>query len=203
MMDMKTEDTKAEETRALILQAAMTRILHYGYGKTTMAEIARDCDMSAGNIYRFFASKLDIAEALAWKKHGLLMTELERIAGDTSRSAPERMRALLWRQMQYWFDLVAKDDKVLEIAEVLERERPDFVRQESRLQRRHFVRILEDGMVSGEFAPIDDTEMMADTIQTATMKFCYPTLLAKVPRERLEDEMRRVSDLLIRGLVNR
>jgi len=197
---MKTEEKKADETRALILQAAMTRILHYGYGKTTMAEIARDCDMSAGNIYRFFASKLDIAEALAWKKHGLLMTELSRIASDTGKPAPERLRALLWRHMQYWFDLVAKDDKVLEIAEVLERERPGFVRDEARLQRKHFVRILEDGVKSGEFAPIDDTELMADTIQTATMKFCYPTLLSKVPRERLEDEMRRVSDLILRGL---
>jgi hypothetical protein len=41
---------------------------------------------------------------------------------------------------------------------------------------------------------------MADTIQTATMKFCYPTVIAKVPRERLEDEMRHVTDLIIRGL---
>mgnify|MGYP000729930598 CR=1 FL=1 len=29
-------------TRDRILQAAMTRIKHYGYGKTTMAEIAAD-----------------------------------------------------------------------------------------------------------------------------------------------------------------
>ena len=52
------------DTREQILHAAMDRIKHYGYGKTTMAEIARDCDMSAGNIYRFFASKIDIAEAI-------------------------------------------------------------------------------------------------------------------------------------------
>ena len=55
------------ETRQQILDAAMQRIMHYGYAKTTMAEIARDCDMSAGNIYRFFASKIDIAEAMARK----------------------------------------------------------------------------------------------------------------------------------------
>ncbi len=51
-------------TRDRILQAAMTRIKHYGYGKTTMAEIAADCDMSPGNIYRFFEAKIDIAEAI-------------------------------------------------------------------------------------------------------------------------------------------
>jgi len=199
-MDTKSEDTKAGDTRALILEAAMTRILHYGYGKTTMAEIARDCDMSAGNIYRFFASKLEIAEALAWKKHAILEAELARIAGDQTQAAPERLRALLWRQMEYWFDLVSKDDKVLEIAEVLERERPDFVREEAALQRKYFVHILADGAASGAFTGVGDPETMADTIQTATMKFCYPSVLAKVPRERLEDEMRRVTDLVIRGL---
>ena len=55
------------DTREQILHAAMERIMHYGYAKTTMAEIARDCGMSAGNIYRFFASKIDIAEAMARK----------------------------------------------------------------------------------------------------------------------------------------
>ena len=59
------------DTREQILQAAMDRIKHYGYAKTTMAEIARDCDMSAGNIYRFFASKIDIAEAMARKLNTL------------------------------------------------------------------------------------------------------------------------------------
>ncbi|MFZ4071189.1 MAG: TetR/AcrR family transcriptional regulator, partial [Caulobacterales bacterium] len=52
-------------TRERILHAAMMRIKHYGYGKTTMAEIASDCGMSPGNIYRFFEAKIDIAEAMA------------------------------------------------------------------------------------------------------------------------------------------
>ena len=59
--------SQTDDTRTMILHAAVERILHYGYSKTTMAEIARDCNMSAGNIYRFFASKLDIAEAMAHK----------------------------------------------------------------------------------------------------------------------------------------
>ena len=46
------------KTREQILDAAMNRIKHYGYGKTTMSEIAGDCGMSAGNIYRFFIKKM-------------------------------------------------------------------------------------------------------------------------------------------------
>ncbi|GAV21360.1 bacterial regulatory proteins, TetR family [Mariprofundus micogutta] len=36
-----------------IVAAARQRFSHYGYGKTTMAEIASDCQMSVGNLYRF------------------------------------------------------------------------------------------------------------------------------------------------------
>ncbi|HBQ47618.1 MAG TPA: TetR/AcrR family transcriptional regulator, partial [Hyphomonas atlantica] len=32
------------DTRQLILDAAMERIVHYGYSKTTMSEIAKDCN---------------------------------------------------------------------------------------------------------------------------------------------------------------
>ena len=43
-----------------ILAAAMRRFEQFGYSKTTMAEIAADCDMSAANIYRYFENKLEI-----------------------------------------------------------------------------------------------------------------------------------------------
>ena len=48
-------------TRAQIILAAKERFLHYGYPKTTMAEVAADCNMSPGNLYRYFKGKLDIA----------------------------------------------------------------------------------------------------------------------------------------------
>ena len=38
-----------DEIATQILDAASRRFLHYGYGKTTMSEIAKDCNMSTGN----------------------------------------------------------------------------------------------------------------------------------------------------------
>ena len=57
---MKTQ----EEISRQILSAAEERFKHYGFNKTTMAEIAKDCDMSAANIYRFYDSKEEILAAL-------------------------------------------------------------------------------------------------------------------------------------------
>ncbi|MGO6907884.1 helix-turn-helix domain-containing protein, partial [Rhizobium ruizarguesonis] len=52
----------AENTLEITRQENVTRILdaaerlfrHYGYSKTTVADIARDLGMSPANIYRFF-----------------------------------------------------------------------------------------------------------------------------------------------------
>ncbi len=44
-----------------ILDAAEVRFADYGYNKTTMAEIAADCSMSVGNLYRHFKNKEAIA----------------------------------------------------------------------------------------------------------------------------------------------
>ena len=64
----KTASEPAGDIQAQILDAATERFRHYGYRKTTMAEVAGDCSMSAGNLYRYFESKSDIGAAvsIAW-----------------------------------------------------------------------------------------------------------------------------------------
>jgi AcrR family transcriptional regulator len=55
------------DARLQILDAAHRRFSAYGFGKTTMAEIADDVGMSAANLYRYFENKLDLGAA-AWKR---------------------------------------------------------------------------------------------------------------------------------------
>ena len=51
MMVAIEQTDNLDETALRILEAASDRFLHYGYGKTTMSEIAKDCNMSTGNLY--------------------------------------------------------------------------------------------------------------------------------------------------------
>ena len=53
-------------THNIILDAAEARLLHFGYNKTTMAEIAEDAGMSAANLYRYFKNKQEIAVKMVW-----------------------------------------------------------------------------------------------------------------------------------------
>ncbi|HBA42012.1 MAG TPA: TetR/AcrR family transcriptional regulator, partial [Alphaproteobacteria bacterium] len=56
---------RTDTIRTKIIDAARRRIGRYGYCKTTMAELAADCGMSPGNLYRYFPGKLDIAAEIA------------------------------------------------------------------------------------------------------------------------------------------
>ncbi|MEL6473181.1 MAG: TetR/AcrR family transcriptional regulator [Pseudomonadota bacterium] len=193
--------TDKTDTRDRILDAAMTRIQHYGYAKTTMSEIAKDCGMSAGNIYRFFASKVDIAEAMARKFNAEIHQDQAKIARK-STPAPERLVEIIDYGMRTTFDKLDKDAKILEVAEVLSSERPLFANEELAMERLHLIRILEDGVSDGDFAPIEDPTFCAEMIQSATMKFRYPQLFSNLTLDKLEREFKGVMALVLAGLSN-
>src|SRR5262249_13326923 len=111
-------------TRDRILNAAIARIRHYGYGKTTMAEIAADCEMSPGNIYRFCESKLDIAEAMARKVTAEQNTIISAIAQRKDIPVDQRLRRIFLERARFNHAQLHNDKKTLEVADVLSRERP-------------------------------------------------------------------------------
>ena len=67
--------------REHILAAAEACFVRNGFHRTTMQDLAREAAMSAGNVYRYFASKEDLVLGLAEcerARGALLVAELER-----------------------------------------------------------------------------------------------------------------------------
>ena len=195
-MDEKTA------TRERILQAAINRIKHYGYGKTTMAEIAADCDMSPGNIYRFFEAKIDIAEAMARKHYAEEQAELSAIARKKDMPADQRLREIFFKRLRDSYCLLEENAKIMEIAEVLHRERPMFANEQLALERVFLAAVLEDGEKAGLFAP-GDHAFTAEMMQSATMKFGVPQLFSALTLPKLERELDGVLKLILNGLYAR
>ena len=195
-MDEKTA------TRDRILQAAINRIKHYGYGKTTMAEIAADCDMSPGNIYRFFEAKIDIAEAMARKHYAEEQADLSAIARKKDWPADKRLREIFFKRLRDSYCLLEESAKIMEIAEVLHRERPMFANEQLALERVFLVAVLEDGEKAGVFAP-GDHAFTAEMMQAATMKFGVPQLFSQLTLPKLERELEGVMHLMLNGLYTR
>ncbi len=189
-------------TRDRILEAAMARIKHYGYGKTTMAEIAADCGMSPGNIYRFFEAKIDIAEAMARKHYAAVQGELAALARKREWPADRRLRELFRKRLHDSYFLLEESAKIMEVAEVLHRERPLFANEQLALERVFLTALLEEGAQAGLFAEADHT-FIAEMLQAATMKFSVPQLFSHLTLPKLERELDGVLDLVLNGLYAR
>lgn len=194
-------DEKAA-TRDRILQAAMTRIKHYGYGKTTMAEIAADCDMSPGNIYRFFEAKIDIAEAMARKHYADTLAELAAIGRRKDWPVDKRLREMFLKRMRDNFQMFEQSAKILEVAEVLANERPLFMNELMAQERVGITALIEEGVERGLFA-VDDPEFAAEMLQAATVKFSLPQMFSHLTLPKLEREFNGVMDILMNGLFAR
>jgi len=194
-------DDKAN-TRDRILQAAMARIKHYGYGKTTMAEIAADCDMSPGNIYRFFEAKIDIAEAMARRHYAEMNANLSAIARRKDWSVDKRLKEMLARRMRENYQMFEENAKILEVAEVLSKERPLFLNELIAMERVTITALIEEGVAAGLFAECD-AEYAAEMIQSATIKFGLPQLFSHLTLPKLEREFEGVMALLLNGLYAR
>lgn len=191
------------DSRESILKAAAERILHYGYGKTTMSEIAADCGMSAGNIYRFYPSKIDIAEAMTRKFSAEIHQTYSAIVRDGNRSADDKLREFFCYRLERNFRIFEKNPKLMELAEIMARERPDYLIEERSQERLFIEKILEEGMRKGIFQLPFDLTITADLVQCATMKFRIPQLWTTEQFEALKFELESLLSMLMTGLCAR
>jgi len=134
---MATDKTEQnEETRIRILTAASERFTQFGYNKTTMAEIAEDCDMSAANLYRFFKNKLDIGANLACSCLDTEVLETKDIVQQAQRPAAERLNDVVMQILTYTHGQWADNPRMNEMVNAICDARMDIV-DEARHRRGH------------------------------------------------------------------
>ncbi|MGK2871702.1 MAG: TetR/AcrR family transcriptional regulator [Alphaproteobacteria bacterium] len=187
------------DIRTKIIDAARKLVARYGYGKTTMADLAEACGMSPGNLYRYFPGKLDIAEQLAQQAFDEELTALREVVRKQDLSATEKLKVFFCTQLHVTHDKLNEDSKIFEIAEIIKRERPELSNENLKRLRALLTEILASGNASGEFN-IPDVVSAAEMIQCATMKYHYPQLFTKLPLNELERELRGVIGLILQGI---
>ena len=195
--------TEKADPRETILKAAGERILHYGYNKTTMSEIAADCGMSAGNIYRFYPSKIDIAEAMTRKFSAENHAAYANIIRDSAKSPSAKLSAFFNARLERTFRIFEMNPKLMELAAIMGRERPDYLAEERAQERILIEKILEEGRKSGDFALPDDLTITADLVQCAMLKFRIPHLWTMEQLDSLRVEMEGLLNLIFTGLSAR
>jgi len=191
-----------EQTRRQILRAAMDRFEHYGYQKTSMAEIAADCDMSPGNLYRYFKNKLDIAEEIMRLSHAHILEDLRQIVQNKDKSARERLKAFVISGLHMTHRIANRFATLREPAREVSRRKPLLIQDFLAQHRALMAELLSQGNAAGEFA-IKDVVHGAELLQAATVKYRYPQIVTDQPLEELEHEAAELIDLFVAGLACR
>lgn len=202
MESRSTQKLDEEAVRQQILDAALVRFTNYGFGKTTMAEIASDTSMSAANLYRYFKNKHDIASACAQRCMGEQADLLRDITRNNNLSASEKLELFIVEILRYTYDTSQNQPKISELVETIVTERPDVVHNKLKSMHSLIAEILVEGNSRGEF-DVEDVMAMAETVHAATKVFQVPIFMGLHEYSHFEQMAKDVSKLLLNGLNKR
>lgn len=191
-----------DESARAILQAATRRFLHYGYGKTTMSEIAGDCNMSTGNLYRYFPSKLDIAETFVRVLRGEQIEKLKAAVAEAGLSPTDRLRRFLQTKFRLAYERFHDRPKAYELATEVLMARPEVAVEWEDAEAAVIADILSEGERSGAFAP-GESGRAPRLIQDAVFRFTTPAVFHEGCCESLTEELDELIDFILDALARR
>jgi len=187
-----------DETAKQILDAASRRFLHYGYGKTTMSEIAQDCNMSTGNLYRYFPSKLDIAEMFVRVLRREQIARLRAVLETPHRTPAQKLRDFFQLKLKIAYDRFHDKPKAYELSRELISARPKVALEWESAEGRVLSEILLLGDAAGDFA-IKKASEKAKILQDATFRFTSPSIFHEGEFDIMARELNSVIDLVLDG----
>jgi AcrR family transcriptional regulator len=194
--------SSAEETRqenvVRILEAAERLFKHYGYAKTTVADIAKDLGMSPANIYRFFGSKAEIHKALANR----MLEATRTVAAENAKrpvSATERLRDHFLQQHRFTVEMMLHENKVHEMVIVAIEEQWSVIEDHIMQLRAIVAGLVEEGIATGEFRA-QDADLAAECLCDCTVPLCHPQIVAECLFESRRTSPTDLVDFALRAL---
>lgn len=193
----------AEDTRRRIEDTAEALFRSMGYQKTAVADIARELGMSPANIYRFYASKSAINEAIAARMLTGVEADLWIIARGPGTPS-ERLRLLLRTLHQRHMALFFSEKRLHDMVTAAMAEHWGVVERFIHSIQTAIRHVVMDGLASGEFGGVNP-ETAAQSIKQATLAFMHPALIeecmAKIKSDgELAQDLEVMVDLLLRAL---
>ncbi|MEB2845480.1 TetR family transcriptional regulator [Rhizobiales bacterium RZME27] len=168
-------DVRSENVER-ILDTAERLFRHYGYTKTNVADIAKELGMSPANIYRFFASKAEIHQALA-RRMLAASYDLAVISIQGAKTAADGLRAYALGQHRMTLETMLHENKVHEMVVIA-------IAQQWQVIEEHIERVrvlvadrIEQGIKAGEFRQ-QDADVASDCFMQATVALCHPQIIA-------------------------
>jgi len=196
---MGTKKESAEKRKTQILDAAMDVFSRLGFSKARMDDIVRESGLSKGAIYWYFKSKDSIIAAMLGrifsKEHRALQdiligegTVSDRLTRLVRKSAQHTMSLKFSVPLMFEFYALAAHHE--QVRSALQRYYDTY--------RNDLARLIQEGIDSGEFIPVDADKVALSIIATIEGLI----LLWTIDPERvfLEEDVLHAAGIIIAGL---
>jgi AcrR family transcriptional regulator len=170
-----------------------------GFQKTTVADIARELQMSSANVYRFFTARSAINEAVC----GRLFIDIESTAEKIAASpgpASSTLRNVFLAVEHLNTKRFESDDKLHELFEAAYNENWPIVRKHFDRMDKLFAQIIRQGMVAAEFRTCD-VGIASIVIRSICLKFCNSRSLSE-DAQHTEPTIDQVVDFCLAALAD-
>ena len=180
-----------DETREQIMVKADELFRQFGFGKTTVADIAAELGMSPANIYKFFSSKEAIIQA-SCDRNLVVLSEAVQRHMVASGAALDRIEKVLLTIYRHNADILRNERQVFKLMIWAYEQKWDCVAAFDKFVLQTFAKLVEAGMSAGEFES-------GDALAAAHLLFdCL--VLIRTPH-LYQWEGRELNENRIRGMV--
>jgi len=192
------EDGVAAAAREDQVRAAALRLFkEKGYHATSMRDIANAVGINKGSLYSYIRSKEDLLIPVFERAMGVLLEQMEQISADVSLVPTERLR----RAIHAHVTAVADNLDVLTVYLSEWRQLGAESLTTVRLQRERYASlfqdILQDGLKSGEFRPMDARIVMLGMIGMCNYLFRWYRPDGRLTPAEVADEL---IEMVMRGV---
>ncbi|MBE0712576.1 MAG: TetR/AcrR family transcriptional regulator [Candidatus Aminicenantes bacterium] len=194
---------RREDIRDLILDAVDVLLAKFGYKKMTMEDVARQVGIGKGTIYLHFPGKEELILSHIDRIAERIVAKIREIAG-SSDSPDRRIRKMLVHRVLFRFDSVAHYSQNL--SDLLSSVRTALLtRREAHFEKEAavFEDVLREGARLGTLECSDPRTTSFVLIQSTNSLLPFSLSARELGRrEEVEDQVGRVADLLIKGLLS-
>ena len=185
-------------TTERILDTAEEVLRRYGPDKTTVVDVARALKVSHGSVYRHFASKSALRDAVAGRWLQRVSAPLAAIVAEPGPAEP-RLRRLVRQLSATKRRMAAEDPELFATFHRVATESGRVVEEHIDTLAGQLAAVVADGVARGEF-DTDDPAGTGRAILHATARFHHPAHAGEWGDPALDADLDAVLSLLLRGL---
>lgn len=183
------------DRRELILGTAQRLFHHYGFAKTTMADIARESKIAVGTVYLDFDSKDVILEALSQRAHGRVLEAMSTAA--LAKQLDDRISRMIEARTEAFFELHKDGQHACELVfcgnAAVKSANTRFCQEELAL----LARAIEDGTRTKA-----EVDRLAYVVQKSLLALTPPCLY-ELPKDEALRLAKDLSELVVDGLARK